>query len=207
MRVSDSAKVLFVHVPKTGGSTIDRFFDHEVDDAREVADLPRHSTYRRMLKAEPELASYWSFGFVRNPWARLVSYWSMLNKVFGNAETGSEKARDKIARNPLWEREGAYRHDFDAFVLEATVAIPKVGRPQVRTLTGPSGLVEFIGRTEDFDEGVRVVRDRLGLSQLARVPRTNVSTHRPYQDYYNETTRRHVEEVFAPDIEAFGYSF
>ena len=36
MRVSDSRRVLFVHVPKTGGSTIDHLFDEEIDDARRV---------------------------------------------------------------------------------------------------------------------------------------------------------------------------
>src|SRR5262245_31123647 len=48
VRVSDSSRVLFVHVPKTGGSTIDAFFDREVDDARRLDTLARHSPSRRI---------------------------------------------------------------------------------------------------------------------------------------------------------------
>ena len=34
MRVSDSRRVLFVHVPKSGGSTLDALFDNQIEDAR-----------------------------------------------------------------------------------------------------------------------------------------------------------------------------
>jgi hypothetical protein len=208
MRVSDSHRVVFVHVPKTGGSSVDRIFDDEVDDARRVAHRTRHSTYRALLKTEPGLADYWSFGFVRNPWARMVSWWSMLSGVFARAAAGDVAVQQKIARHPnVWLAEGEYHEDFSRFVLEATEAIPKVGRPQLTTLSGKNGPVDFIGRLESFDDDIAVVRERLGLPAVEKVPRVNRSTHGDYRDYYDDVTRQKVAEVYAADIEAFGYTF
>lgn len=209
MRVSDSARVLFVHVPKTGGSTIDAFFDREVDDARTLDPLARHSPYGRILRHEPALADYWAVGFVRNPWARMVSWWSMINAVFDNADAGHERTLRKMEKYPkVWAREREFRGDFDAFVLRGPEKIPKLGRPQARTLAGPRGRsVDFVGRTESFDHDMAVVRERLGLPAIETAPRHLKTSHGHYSEYYNDATRTKIAEVFAEDIEAFGYTF
>lgn len=209
MRVSDSRRVLFVHVPKTGGSTIDAIFDKEVVDARRVDGRGRHAPYGRLVKSEPDLTDYWSFGFVRNPWARMVSWWSMVAAVFDKVDAGDPKALQKIEKHPnAWLPEGEFRHSFEAFVLEGTEKIAKVGRPQIHTLSGRRGArVDFVGRVESFVDDVNTVRERLGLEPMEKVPRRNKSSHGHYHDYYNETTRRKVAEVYAEDIEAFGYEY
>lgn len=196
-------------MPKTGGSTIDAFFDRSVDDARRVGELARHATYKRILRAEPELADYWSCGFVRNPWARMVSWWSMVSGVFAAADAGKEGALRKIQNHPAaWLPEGEFRDDFDGFVLHGTEKIPKVGRPQLHTLSGRKGRrVDFVGRVEQFDRDAAVVREKLGLPAMERAPQRNKSTHGHYSEYYNDATRAKVAEVFARDIEAFGYTF
>jgi hypothetical protein len=201
--------VLFVHVPKTGGATIDVMFKREVTDARLVGDLARHSPYNRILQAEPGLADYWSFGFVRNPWARMVSWWSMVRKVFEKADAGNVRTLRKLRDYPeVWLPSGEYRDDFAGFVLEGTLKMPKVARPQLRTLTTPRGRqVDFIGRTEHFDRDLAIVRQRLGLPPFEPVPRRNATSHGHYSEYYDDRTRARVAEVFADDIEAFGYTF
>ncbi|HEX7739889.1 MAG TPA: sulfotransferase family 2 domain-containing protein [Marmoricola sp.] len=208
MRVSDSNRVLFVHVPKTGGSTIDLMFDHEVPDSRRVPERQRHAPLNRLIDAEPDLATYWTFGFVRNPWARMVSWWTMIHQVFELVEAGDPAAIRKVEKHPTaWLPEGEFRNDFDGFVLEGTAAIAKVGRPQRRTLTAPGREPDFVGRVENFTDDYNVVRERLGLPPVEKAPRKNVTRHRHYSEYYNDTTRAHVAAIFAPDIEAFGYEF
>jgi hypothetical protein len=209
MRVSDSNRVLFVHVPKTGGSTIDAMFDSEVGDTRRVDDRARHAPYGRLLASEPELADYWSFGFVRNPWARMVSWWSMVSATFEKVDAGDPRAIRKIENHPqAWLPEGEFRHSFDAFVLEGTEKIAKVGRPQIATLRGRKGaMVDFVGRVENFNNDVNIARERLGLQPLERIPRRNKSSHGHYHDYYNDQTRKRVAEAYAADIEAFGYTY
>jgi hypothetical protein len=208
MRVSDARRVVFVHVPKTGGCTIDLLFDREVADARKVTGAGRHAPYGRLLKVDPTIDDYWSFGFVRDPWARLVSYWSMLRDFYARVEAGKPEALRKLAEVPaVWAVEGEYRHDFRRFVVEGTAAIPKAGRPQVATLSAGARRVDFVGRVETFDRDLAIVRERLGLPPLPRVPRLNKSSHGDYHEYYTDETRDHVAKIFADDIAAFGYTF
>lgn len=209
MRVSDVNRVLFVHVPKTGGSTIDLIFDQEVEDARKVQGAKRHATYGELLKLEPGLTPYWSFGFVRNPWARMVSWWAMTVGMYERAERGHERASYKVANlQHVWGPLGEYRHDFPTFVLEGTANVKRLRVPQLRRLRANGhGEVDFIGRVENFLHDVNVVRERLGLDPVEELPRRNRSTHGHYSDYYDDRSRARVAEVYAPDIEAFGYTF
>lgn len=209
MRVSDSARVLFVHVQKTGGSTVDHIFDREVADARRVGNRSRHTPYAELLKTEPQLEDYWSFGFVRNPWARMVSWFSMISSIYQKYEAGDPKVVAKFERFPgAWLPHQPYSKDFDKFVLEGADAVEKVGRPQVDMLRTRDGLeVDFVGRTESFVPDLNVVRERLGLAALEEVPRKNSSSHGHYSEYYNETTREKVAQLYARDIEAYGYTY
>lgn len=209
MRVSDSRRVLFVHVPKNAGSTIDGIFDREVGDARRVEGRARHARYGSLLNSEPALGDYWSFGFVRNPWARMVSWYSMMSGIFANESAGVPRTLAKIAKHPaVWEPVRPLVVDFETFVMEGTVTVPRFGRPQLDWLeTGRGRRVDFIGRVESFSEDLEVVRKELGLAPLPKVPRRNKSSHGHYSDYYTPALRERVAEVFAKDIEEFGYTF
>lgn len=209
MRVCDAQRVLFVHVPKTGGSTIDHIFDHEVADARKVKGARRHWTYAQLLEKEPALSDYWSVGFVRNPWARMVSWWSMGNDVHARAEAGKPRAMRHLRRQPeVWEPFGRYRGDFRAFVLEGTRQVPRFGQAQLSWLTGADGQpVDFVGQVESFAADANVVREHLGLEPVPEQLRKNSSSHEHYSEYYDDEIRERVAEVFARDIEAFGYTF
>jgi hypothetical protein len=208
MRVSDSRGVLFVHVPKNGGSSIDRMFDDEIPDSRRVAGSSRHAGYAALLRAEPGLADLWSFGFVRNPWARLVSWWSMYSTFFARVDIGHPPALRKLKEFPaVWLPAEPYRHDFGRFVLEGTEKVPKFGTPQLKSLSARGRRVDFVGRLEQFDQDLAVIRDRLGLPPLDAAPHENRSRHSGYREYYDDRTRDQVAKVFARDIEAFGYEF
>lgn len=209
MRVSDSHQVLFVHIPKNGGSTVDTIFDREISDGRRIPGRQRHASYRLLVLQEPHLRDYWSCGFVRNPWSRMVSWWAMGGEVFERAERGKPRAVAHLADHPKrWAPFGEYRHDFRRFVLEGTREVARFRKPQIAWLTKPGGgLVDFIGRIENFDADVNVVRDHLGLDPVEELPRRNRSSHAHYSEYYDDETRARVAEVFAPDIEAFGYTF
>lgn len=209
MRVSDARRVVFVHIPKTGGSTIQKMFLHDVPDARRVKGSERHWTYQRIVTEEPGVAGYWSFGFVRNPWARMVSWWAMGNDVHLRAEAGKARALRNLAERPgVWEPFARYRGDFRAFVLDGTREVERFGKPQLDWLTLDDGRrVDFVGRVESFIDDVNTVREHLGLEAAPEQPRRNRSSHGHYSDYYDDETRQRVAEVFAPDIEAFGYAF
>jgi hypothetical protein len=209
MRVSDANRVLFVHVPKTGGSTVDLIFDQEVPDARKVEGAQRHETFGQLIELEPQLGDYWSCGLVRNPWARMVSWWAMTVKVYDRAERGIEPAHTKVEElHGVWGPLGAYRQDFSKFVLEGTANVKRLRVPQIQRLRAKGRReVDFIGKVENFIPDVNVIREKLGLEPVEKLPRRNRTKHRHYSEYYDDRTRERVAELYAMDIEAFGYTF
>lgn len=69
--------------------------------------------------------------------------------------------------------------------------------------------LSFIGRVEDIEEDFGRLVDRLALPDVP-LPRRNASGHGgrdPYADYYDDATRRRVEEIYAADFEFTGYGF
>ena len=82
-------------------------------------------------------------------------------------------------------------------------------RPQVEFLKGQNGKIEldFIGRFENIENDFRIVRDHLGIQQeLAHINKTQTKRE-PYRTYYSEELRDIVAQVYAEDIQTFGYSF
>ncbi len=208
MRVSEAQRVLFVHVPKTGGSTLDAMIDAEVADARKVKGRTRHEGLAALLETEPALADYWSCGFVRNPWSRMVSWWAMAQRFADALEAGGSRQRQKISRVPhIWTPLVRYSGSFDTFVMEGTKHVPRLVVSQVSLLTAGDQRVDFVGRIENFLADTNVLRERLGLAPVTALPQRNPSSHGHYSEYYTDRTRERVAEVFAADIEAFGYTF
>ncbi len=209
MIVSHSARVLSVHVQKTGGSTVDRLLDERLPDAEPVRGLPdgRHARLGAALRAHPELTDYWIFGFVRNPWARLWSWHAMILRRGAAADAGNADVAAYIARTRFWGRVLEEYRDFESFVLEGTQELRRLGTPQLQYLRYQDREADFIGRTEQLDVDVRVVLDRLGLAAPAEIPRRNAGPSQDYREQYTPAMRRRVAEAFAPDIERFGYEF
>ena len=213
MLICDTRRVLFVHVPKTGGVSAEGMMRRACPDARKqvVPRRGRHAPLDRILDSEPDLAAYWSFGFVRNPWARLVSWYAMIeswNRRVATVDPDSPTGpRVKSRGNDMWRAAGEYA-GFEEFVLRGTEELPRVARPQIHYLRSADHgqEVDFIGRTERFAEDLQVVQERLGMEPVPPGHR-NRSTHGHYRDYYTEASRRRVAEVFAEDIDRFGYTY
>jgi hypothetical protein len=208
VRVSDRHRLLFVHVQKTGGNTVRTMLNQALPDARNPRGvLPKHARLGGILKAEPALADYYVFGFVRNPWARMVSWWSMIQDAKLNADAGNAGAIERLRTNRFMRVVATTYETFDDFVLHGTDDLPRLGTAQVRYLVTPRRRADFIGRTENLVADVGTVFHRVGLP-VGEVPRANASTPRgPYQDFYTDATRRRIATVYADDVTAFGYTF
>lgn len=203
MLISDSHRMLFVHVQKTGGVSIDRMLKAHIDDLRTVTS--RHATLSKILRTDPELHAYWTFGFVRNPWTRMVSWWSMIEKwnKFSGPRSGKDLSGRKL--NAFWLAADQY-HDFEEFIMRGPDEHRRLRTPQIDYLTARNRRADFIGRTETFNADFRAVLARFDLP-LIEPEQHNVSKHGSHHAYYNDATRKRVADVFAKDIELFGYEY
>jgi len=207
MLISLSKKFVFVHVQKTAGTSIRAVLqEHAVTPRRSLLNktltrlrlrrdirnfyLRPHASIRQIQGIIPaeELAQMFTFAFVRNPWDRLVSWYSFM------VQTPDHR------RHRLVTRLGS----FEAFL---RFEVKRDKSSQYRMLSGADGmlLVDFVGRFENLRNDFDIVLNRLGIS--AELPRTKVSKHAPYQSFYTPETAALVERHWHDDVSHFGYSF
>ena len=175
MLISDSHRFLFVHVQKTGGSTIDNGLTAALGDVRRIPAANRHAPLDRLLQLEPGLADYWTAGFVRNPWARMVSWWRMMERFRDGAAEGIERYVDHLQRNRFVAGIIEKHPDFESFVMHAPDDHPRLRKPQVAFLNNEMKRADFTGRQESLEGD---------LQQDLRPPRAGVGRaperqHRP----------------------------
>jgi hypothetical protein len=201
--ISPDRRWIFVHIQKTGGNAVRSALGVEQNDAH------KHFLARelRQVYGEAAWADCFKFAFVRNPWDRLVSWWSFIDN--GRDPSGASPPANNFFGYVL-----SHARSFEEFIWRCTDEIvdkdgrKHIFRNQTDYLVDESGalIVDFIGRFEllqkDFDE----VTARLGRRRIA-LSRINTSRHCAYARYYTPAMAERVGHLYARDIEAFGYRF
>ena len=175
--------VEFIHINKTGGSSVERAlglpFSHQTASMR-VARLGPEEWNRR-----------YSFTFVRNPWDRIVSQYHY------------RKGRGRLRRDlafPDWIRATLVDGDKDL------MGWPVMFMGQVERISSPTGelLVDDVYRFESFAEDFARLCRRVRVD--AALPHKKPSSHEHYSEYYDASTAAIVARAFQRDIEFLGYS-
>lgn len=196
-----SPPFIFVHVPKTGGNSIQNilrgYSDDEIVSREPYQDgverfevrnptygFAKHSPlseYRQKLPAEIYDGAF-RFACVRNPWEWAVSYY------FSPHRQVSGFSRDSFVEF----LQGAPPMTY--FLRERT------DQPLAEVVHNFDHLMRYETLQADFD----TVCDRLGISRQV-LPRVNASTRGRVEDYYDEETVELVRSRFAEDVELLGY--
>lgn len=208
MIVSYRHSFIFAAVPKTGTHAVRRALRaHMGDEDLEQVGLFVHrrfpwpdlaaighghiplSALRPHLGTEA-FASHFKFAFVRNPFARFVSYCAFMTR-----------GDDLFRRNPR-----AVMHHF-------LFAAPPEGhvlfRPQADLLVDSDGttrLTDMVGRVETMQQSYDAICARIGIPSQA-LERVNASSHGDYRSYYDDVTAQAVTQRYARDCALFGYTF
>lgn len=196
--ISDTHRCLFVHIPKTAGTSIEEALGGlaglRLGPGKVV---PRgtqdHRTIMELRRAMPPgaFAQYFRFSFVRNPWARVASWYkNVVNDPNHRAQFGVREACP-----------------FPEF-LEQQAEIFGM-QPQLHWLREKDGSIplDFIGRFERLEEDFARVCNRLGIPDSSLPHLTRQRDRRPYSAIYDETTRRIVADRYGEEIAMFGYRF
>jgi hypothetical protein len=214
--ISHSKKCIFVEVPRTGSTSVRNLIGMSATPhlniwqirsqmcgqwSHEQRFLPRlysafnllRSEAKRIEAGERRFYAYYKFGFVRNPWDRVVSLYFRPQR---------ESLRERMS--------------FEDFVMSikyssATCYHPVPHRNQLDWFVNPDGevLVDFIGRFERIEEDWSKIAAQLGLQGL-RLPHKNqkLGSRKHYSEMYTRPEMiEAVREVFRVDIEAFNYEF
>lgn len=215
MILSRGRRYLFVHVPKTGGTSLALALEaramrddiligdtpkarrrrHRLDGLRTRGRLWKHSTLADIdgLVTPEELDRLFVFTLVRNPWDRLVSYYHWLR--------AQRFAHPAVAR--------ARALSFDAFARHPATLAELRDNPAARYVTDAAGRerCDLFIRLEHLEADIAPLEAHLGF-RLGPLPRVNASAReRDYRPYYSADARRAVEQAAAADIARFGYDF
>lgn len=82
------------------------------------------------------------------------------------------------------------------------------GTVPARSLYDQKGkiLVDYVARFENLSSDFETICRNTGSEPIS-LPKANTSHKTNYIDYYDQDSRRHVEELFAEDIERYKYRF
>lgn len=205
MILTKHPQLIFVHNQKTAGMSIEYLLKKELSG---VKLLEQHSSALDGMKklGKEEWDSYYSFGFVRNPWERLVSWCVMMQET---------KPREN---NKLWDYIHNKANTFEEFILKCTGTITEDRdgyvyeksfiKPQLEYFTDEEGriITTFIGRYENLQTEINEIFQQNGLPPY-ELPVTNTTKKKDYRTYYTEETKEIVAKRFKKDIDYFGYEF
>ncbi|MEH0328599.1 sulfotransferase family protein [Campylobacter coli] len=191
----DKYKCIFIHVPKVAGSSIERVI-YQTD--KWLVGHVKASDYTKFDK--DKFDSYFSFGFVRNPYDRVVSAYHYL------------KNDSPDPRDIKWGRLHINNLTFEEFILslqdeefKEEILSKNHFSFQYKYLCDKNMniLVNFIGKFEkldnDFKKILNILRRKDSLVHI------NKSKHLNYRDYYNSQTYKIIREIYRDDFEIFDY--
>ncbi len=196
-------RLIFVHIQKTGGSSISAALSGQ----HSPPEKHLSAVELRELYGPETWDSCFRFSIVRNPWDRLVSWWSMI-------DAHREKYNAGAKLNGFQQYVLSHATSFEEFLTRCDKEVTDpdgvkwIYRNQIDHLTDAHGqvMVDFIGRFEalarDFDTACH-----LGCGHSVKLPRINVSVHEHYTTYYTPKLVSLVAERFRKDIQQFGYTF
>lgn len=211
MLISESKKLIFVHIQKTAGSSITQLIREQVPDTRIYMSPHDPIRHAHANFGEKFYNYHIRAGFVRNPFDRLVSWYTMISTQGKILNRWQKFIRPGY--NRVWQYVLTHSNNFEEFLRNCTEARnPSGWKPflynQVDYLTDEKGelLVNFIGRFENIQEDSGKLLKTLGLEKT-NIPHVNETTHQNYRKYYTPETRRLIESRFAKDLEYFSYEF
>lgn len=216
MLLSLKYNFLFVHIAKTGGTSVrsalsryryrglyglPMFIANKLDQVtghRIGAKFPRHAkaiAAKEMLPAEL-YGGLFKFVFVRNPWDLQVSSFFHIRRerpeVVAKVDTFEQFIRLKFDPERPWN-----------YMLDTS---KELQRDYVVDLHG-NLIVDFIGHYESLQEDFDAVCERIGVPRVALPHKRKAEGRDDFRRYYNDETAEIVAAHYRPDIETFGYRF
>jgi hypothetical protein len=185
MYIDHDIKIVFIHVPRTGGSSI--------KEALGLYDkIYKKDLYHMSAVDIPDVCKdYFKFAFVRNPWDRFVSLY-FYNKSDWYQHTFPNKDESKIAK----------KYEFKDWLnfypkLENVLYLYK----DVQQVNYGLDLVDFVGRYENLQKDFDIHFGGITLEVI------NKTKHKFYTYYYDEESINKVYTLCKEDIDVFKYEY
>lgn len=192
MIIAHDLQAIFIHVHRTGGTSISNLFWQK--GGVNVEEVAAHGNYRSREKDVLfRYPDYFTFGFVRNPWARLLSWYALTQKV---------------GDRPVDEKSDHFEKYLEALLVKGVGLDEYFHANQLDFFSNEEGevMVDRIGRFEYYEEDLRSILKDIGWT-VDELPKVNETQARDYTRFYTPKGIQLVEKYCIKDIEYFGYRF
>lgn len=212
MILSHKHKFVMIEIPKTGTSSMhgyleyrtknklhydpESLFTNHISTPRtDYPDCWRHCKIKNVLDNFPEAKDYFKFCFVRNPWDRLISWYSYDTQI--NPKTGPDFPGTRMALKGFLRTRKEFGSD-------------NWNQLDYMTYNGEF-VMDFVGRYENLSDDWLKVLDSIGIPEEERkmneLPHALKTEHKHYSEHYDEHTEAVVREKCSQDIDFFNYKF
>jgi len=177
--ISDEFKFIFIHLPKTAGTSVSGTFGIQ---AMHLTALESKERYREKWD------SYFKWCIVRNPWDRFVSmYHHRQLKGFKEFRMNPDLNFKNWLRHILKDHTRLNRYQLGRITIDNEIAL------------------DYVVRFEKLKEGFEYVSNQIGSKLPLR--HLNKTHHRHYSYYYDLECIDLVKHVNQDEIDMWGYEF
>lgn len=204
--INVNQRFIFIHIPKTGGTSIEKtIWSNHRDDSSYGWDN-KHSIWKQHATMQQvqdlydiNIDNFFKFAIVRNPWDRAVSdykWWTkngtwdfLKNTTFEDyllTRNGYEKINH--LNNKITGRGDHFIEQYKFIQIDGNCCM------------------DFILRFENLQKDFDLLCDKIKIPRCD-LPHTNKTKRSHYVDYYNDETREIAAERYANDINMFNYKY
>lgn len=212
--IIEKLKAIYIHIPKTGGTTIGNIFHpddiilHRASDSlgqkysdilsdpiKHIADHQTYKQYKDFLSMNNlDIKYFYIFTFIRNPYSRVYSTWQFLkyqksisNPVFNHVETQTLSSFEIFVNHLLHNNHRDFCIDQIDYVR--------------------SNDCNFIGRYEFFKNDLLLLMKKFNISK--DIPHLNKASDNPneYKKAINKNIQNTIYSIYKEDFLEFNYSY
>lgn len=211
---------IYFQIPKVASTAIKKKLKKELGVSGRGAHNIRFPLADPHRLSNGDYSDYFSFGFVRNPWARILSCYKAKICRKANINGGPwlrflyyvtpdawHAKFNKFLRTPILSSYMSFDEFVEAVAGISDQHIDKHLRSQYKFLCDDDGelLTRYLGRLETFTEDFHYVATQIGLP--SEEPRnTSLKIKPDLASYYNQRTWDLIADRYRRDIELLGYS-
>lgn len=169
--VSHEMKVIFIHVHRTGGTTLGNLLRQNLTES-----LYPYGQHVNAKNLEDNFwdnhKEYYIFGFTRNPWARILSWYALIHR-----------------HSPLSLTDERIR--FQRFIEQGFASVHfHYNTLDYYTQRNGTLAAHTVYRYENMESEIQALYQRLGWSHMGmQIPRLNGTGLRDYREYYTSKSR------------------
>lgn len=197
MIVSTARSFLYIHIPRTGGSSFTRNYRNYIDGNHDGLQFRHgwqhklhlggmHSTYMDH-KRHIDNSDFISFAFVRNPWSWVFSWYTVLNPK----EQPSKDGLKRFIKNPNQSHWTLVRKQQADYICDH--------RDHV--------CLDMIFRYERYDLEIKIINETFKMVPCEQTRLNGSLQGADYRNFYTEETKQLVRELYPRDVKILGYTF